>query len=149
MIIYKLSQKEFDSLNLSLSKAFDVAYQEMNVGDQIFETSSVPSSNCILRGESSPRWRKKHSEESKKKMAAARLGKKATDETRKKMSLAQLGKKQRPESIVKMLETRKGKPAGMKGKKKITTVCPHCGLIGARSSLKRYHFDNCKSLRNS
>lgn len=22
--------------------------------------------------------------------------------------------------------------------------CPHCGLVGAGSGMKRYHFDNCK-----
>lgn len=27
-----------------------------------------------------------------------------------------------------------------------TTVCPHCGLKGGVSNLKRFHFDNCKTL---
>ena len=25
--------------------------------------------------------------------------------------------------------------------------CPHCGLIGGGGNMKRYHFDNCKSLQ--
>lgn len=26
-----------------------------------------------------------------------------------------------------------------------TLTCPHCGLVGGASALKRWHFDNCKS----
>jgi hypothetical protein len=80
-----ITQEDFNRINISLSKYFDVEYNYLKVGDQVFE--------CI---ESS-------------------FG---------------------------------GKPNGQKGMKKITTICPHCNIIGAKSSLKRYHFNNCKSLNN-
>lgn len=31
-----------------------------------------------------------------------------------------------------------------KGKPKPTVECPHCGKIGAKGNMLRYHFDNCK-----
>lgn len=46
------------------------------------------------------------SDETKGKMAAAKLGGKATDETREKMRAAKLGKPKDPESIRKMIEVR-------------------------------------------
>jgi hypothetical protein len=27
-----------------------------------------------------------------------------------------------------------------------TEICPHCGLSGQRSAMKRWHFDNCKQI---
>lgn len=41
----------------------------------------------------------------------------------------------------------KGKKCGPSwnaGKKDVVIVCPHCGKEGGRSSMKRWHFDNCK-----
>ena len=38
--------------------------------------------------------------------------------------------------------------AGRLGKPYQSTVCPHCGKEGKINAMKRYHFDNCKSLRN-
>lgn len=33
---------------------------------------------------------------------------------------------------------------GKRGKKLATSVCPHCGKIGGRGNMLRYHFDHCK-----
>ena len=54
------------------------------------------------------------------------------------MSEAHKGRVVSEESKKKMSEARKGKP-----KPKVT--CPHCGLTGGNSQMKRYHFDNCKN----
>ena len=35
---------------------------------------------------------------------------------------------------------------GSTGHKKATVCCPHCGLVGGRGNMMRYHFDNCKSI---
>ena len=41
-------------------------------------------------------------------------------------------------------ETRKLKSIAMIGKNQPVTTCPHCGITGGASNLKRYHFTNCK-----
>jgi group I intron endonuclease len=82
-------------------------------------------------GENNPNFGKKLTEEHKQKLSEVHkqrwkkvdrstLNWSASDETRAKMRAARLGKK-RP-----------------------TTICPHCDKEGAVASLKRYHFDNCK-----
>lgn len=35
-------------------------------------------------------------------------------------------------------------PRRIKGFKDELTTCPHCGKIGGKSAMKRYHFDNCR-----
>ena len=60
---------------------------------------------------------------------------KASDEHKVKLSLAKQGRKRKPftdETKTKMSIARK-----------IIIVCPHCNKEGS-SSLKRWHFDNCK-----
>lgn len=34
----------------------------------------------------------------------------------------------------------------LNGHRKKIITCPNCGLSGGSSNMKRYHFDNCKSL---
>lgn len=34
----------------------------------------------------------------------------------------------------------------LKGRYKPKVSCPHCGKIGGRPAMKRFHFDNCKEL---
>ena len=36
-----------------------------------------------------------------------------------------------------------------RGKKQPTDTCPHCGKIGSKSNMKRWHFDNCKALNET
>lgn len=98
-----------------------------------------------------PRTGKKHSEESKKKMSIARLGKKfdpeklklrkprvVTEETRKKLSASLTGRIFSEESRQKSSLTQKGRPAER-------VECPHCGKIGGKPIMKRYHFNNCRN----
>lgn len=40
---------------------------------------------------------------------------------------------------------RKNISLGKRGKKLATVECPHCGKIGGRGNMMRYHFDACKS----
>ena len=34
----------------------------------------------------------------------------------------------------------------LKGVKKVSVTCPHCGKSGGKPAMKRFHFDNCKNL---
>ena len=54
------------------------------------------------------------------------------------MSLARQGKK---------IEFSKEHKINM-SKPKIKAICPHCQKEGGLNLLKRYHFDNCKELKN-
>lgn len=63
---------------------------------------------------------KKHSIETRDKIAIGNKGKIVSDETRAKLSLAHKGK---PQPVVE---------------------CPHCGKSGGARAMKQYHFDNCK-----
>jgi hypothetical protein len=68
MSIYKLTQKEFDKTNRSLSEALDVKYQHIQVGDQEFE--------CFDQGNVVP-WNKDRPwlEEEKRAISKGRKGK--------------------------------------------------------------------------
>jgi len=36
----------------------------------------------------------------------------------------------------------------LKGIKQIVVECPHCKLTGGNPIMRRYHFDNCKQIKN-
>jgi hypothetical protein len=57
------------------------------------------------------------------RMRAKKIGKKASDETRKKMSQSRAGRKCR------------------------IVTCPHCGRSGGAATMPRWHFANCKELK--
>lgn len=64
------------------------------------------------------------------------FGKRHSDETRKKMAEKATGRKRSEESIILQKETIKKRPFVM---------CPYCGLRAKQSTnMTRYHFENCK-----
>lgn len=88
-------------------------------------------------------------------------GKHHSPESNEKNRLAHTGiqskKKGKPRSIesnAKQSLTMTGRPAHNKGiaspnkgKLKPTIKCPHCNKIGGISPMKRWHFDNCKNVK--
>ncbi len=89
-----------------------------------------------------------HSQETREKMSASRLGiqntlgHKHSEETKKKMSDAHVGNKGRTGQ--KRSESERAKQsAAMIGKSQKVMTCLHCGKAGG-NSMKRWHFDNCK-----
>lgn len=111
-------------------------------------------------------------EEAKKALSFANSLRKMSPETKLKISKANSGRvksiKERtlkskemfinnpmnkPEYRKKVSKALKGRPrhpnAGIKkGSHQKISTCPHCGKTGGIGGLKRYHFDNCKTLRN-
>ena len=83
------------------------------------------------RGESNGFFGKTHSEETIQSMRDAKLGNKDSPETLKRKSIAQSGKNN-----------------SMFGHVYEIVECPHCHKIGG-NNMKRYHFDNCKTLVTS
>jgi len=71
-----------------------------------------------------------HSNETKLKMSRAKLGKKFTESHKNKLSLAAKNRKSH----------------GNQGKKNKVVECPHCKVKGGAGVMKRWHFDNCKTL---
>ncbi len=112
----------------------------------------------------------KHSDSARRKMSESRKGKvpgnkgqSPSQETRDKISAANKGKLQTPEVIENRASKNRGKTRSEetkakmslarlgvgKGVKKPTSTCPHCGKVGGRHVMLRYHFEKCKSLIGS
>jgi hypothetical protein len=71
------------------------------------------------------------------------LGSRRSDETRAKISRRARGRRAWNRGKTMTEEQR----APMRKPKTITkVVCPHCGKVGARHVMSRYHFDNCKHI---
>lgn len=104
---------------------------------------------------------KPKSEEHKKKVSLSRIGQPSplkgmsigkgrpkSPEHKAKIGASNLGKRRTPEQKALLSALRK---AEVKTKKKSLTAyenitCPHCGKIGMKANMKRYHFDNCKEV---
>lgn len=108
------------------------------------------------------------SKDHKRKISDAKTGKSRQPfsiEWREKISISNKGKTASSETRKKMSESNKGKNLGKPGpnpgiprsdevKRKISEtkrnapdlICPHCGKIGKGGNMKRYHFEECKSL---
>lgn len=86
---------------------------------------------------------KTHSEESKQLMRKKALGIKRgpmSEEHKNKIRLSNTGKKQ-------TMATKKLKSIIAKNLPKVT--CPHCDLIGKKSVMVRWHFNNCKFIKET
>ena len=100
--------------------------------------------------------RKKHSENQKQRMLGEKnffYGKTHTEETKKLMSAGKKGKTYEEifgvEYAKIMKKRRSSEQLGkIKGPQSRIT-CPHCKKEGGESIMKRWHFDNCKNMRNN
>ena len=73
-------------------------------------------------------WR--HSPEAREKITAANLGLKKDAATRAKIASRARERKHSPERLAKFSET---------------VECPHCGAVGGRAGMQRWHFNRCPS----
>ena len=80
---------------------------------------------------------RKHSEETKRKIGMTHRGRPKSVAHRRKLSEALKGRGPSPEAIEKSAAARRGRSQE-------TVECPHCGKVGGRPSMARWHFDNCK-----
>ena len=96
------------------------------------------------------------SEETKKKISLIHLGKKDSLETKLKKSKSQkerierenidMGQWTRGTTLSE--ETKKKISESKTGKKHRLIKCPHCDKIGGENNMKRWHFENCKWIKN-
>lgn len=101
--------------------------------------------SIAVSGERNPFFGKSHPPEVVARIAAANTGRKMTSETRRKMSKSRSGEKnpmfgKRPsdERIQKQRATLMARPK---------LVCPHCGTAASDGNAKRWHFNNCRSIK--
>ena len=72
------------------------------------------------------------SPEAREKIAAANLGLKKDAATRAKIAVKARERRHSPERLAKFSET---------------VECPHCGAVGGRAGMQRWHFNRCPSRR--
>lgn len=102
-------------------------------------------------GENNPMFGHKLSDERKYQISLIHKNKVVSDETRKRLSKKLKGRIISDETKLKMSENSKGERNGMfgkvhpsRGKQRPKIKCPHCGKLGAKAPMTRWHFDNCK-----
>jgi hypothetical protein len=76
------------------------------------------------------------------KTRKTRIPIKHSDETKQKLSSIWKG-------TTRSAEDRKKISDGQRGKKHKIIKCPHCTIEGGNRTMKRWHFDNCKTLNSS
>jgi hypothetical protein len=83
-------------------------------------------------------------EQSKIARSSALLGVPRTELTKSKMRKPKSNKDnyKKPKSFAHSQKISES----LKGIKKETTICPVCNKVGSISNMKRWHFDNCKSV---
>jgi hypothetical protein len=100
------------------------------------------------KGSGNPFYGKTHSTLTKQKLSILASkqwsGVKKTEEHRQKIREANTGVPFSEERKRKISESKRGKPSWNSGKVYDKVVCPHCGVIGSGSNMKRWHFENCK-----
>jgi hypothetical protein len=154
---------QFAKLNLTTKEWEEMVLEELD--------PTIPMAPYTF-GKEHHWWGRKHTEETKRKIALSKLGRKMPQcgnkgkanpmygvrgeehhwwgrkhsaDARKRMSEAK--KDYVPWNVGKSHSesTRKNISQALKNKPKIS--CPHCDKVGSASNMKRYHFDNCKRKR--
>lgn len=87
------------------------------------------------------------SKETRKKLSAAAKRRKGfTTEGRAKVVESNKNRVWTDEMRQKLRQHNLGKPnTSQKGKPQEKLTCPHCGKVGGKSVMKRWHMDNCKN----
>lgn len=102
---------------------------------------------------------RKHSEESKQKISEAKKGKVYSEDEKQRVYGGRRGRKMSASARKHLSELKKGVPRceetrrkiseGKKGKARTQVTCPHCGKTGGEGSMRRWHFDNCRTIISS
>ena len=93
---------------------------------------------------------RKRTKETKQKISKALKGRVQSLEERKKRSKPRPGSgPQGPRSEETKQKMRKPRSEEAKNKyKKLTSICPYCGVIGHPTPMRLWHFDKCKSKKH-
>lgn len=113
--------------NMNPSKRPEVA-KKISEAKKGKKNSKVSEYAKQKTGEKNAFYGKKHTSEFKEKMRQLKTGVRLSESHKENLKLAMLNRL----------------PYDYKDKQQ---TCPYCGLIGGGGNMKRYHFDNCKSLK--
>ena len=143
---------ELDELNLKMGKRQHIS------DNMLIKKSTVEYRTNLSKSLTGKNKTLEHIENRKKAMPKQTgenngfYGKTHTFEVRKQIGASKKGKiahnagsTHTEEALEKMRKPRSeaGKEA-MRGVKKKTSICPHCGKEGGNGNMMRYHFENCK-----
>lgn len=131
---YGKKHSEETKLKISLRRRGIVAH---NKGVPLTDEHKLKLSNK-MKGRVSPRKGIKFTEEQKLKSSLAQMGKKLSEEHKRKISE---NRKKNPFTEEEKLNL----SLKLKGYKHKTVKCPHCNKEGGITSMKRWHFDNCRN----
>lgn len=136
MSIYTYTNEQFQVIHSNLSDAFNIDLVDVDFGTTTIH--SVPKNS--YSGIYHPMYGRTHTEQSRRKMS----------ESQKKTDKHPTRGKKRPE-FSKLISGKNNPMYGVpcpnysKGSKADTLTCPHCGKVGGKPAMVRWHFDNCKS----
>lgn len=118
--------------------AKDLDFEAASLVEEMLRPKPNMGWNIAIGGSTPPSPKgKERSEEYKANISKAKMGDKNpmfgkklvfSEEHRKNLSIAS-----------------KGRPSTLKGVKRPTVICPHCGLIGGVGVMGKWHFDRCKN----
>lgn len=150
---------------------------EMEIGLICKYRQKYNITNCSDGGDGNYGY--KPSLETLEKLRSSHLGYSPTDDARRNMSEAQrnrppmsdkcrlkigaskvgnkywLGRKHTPETMKKLFDAKRNISPETIEKMRMNyhrfpnATCPHCGMTGQVGLMKRWHFDNCKSIKNT
>ncbi len=95
----------------------------------------------------------KFNEQQLKNLSEAHKGQQWTNSQREFMKKLHSGKghpqygKPKPLSVREKISRTLLENHPMRGKKQITSECPHCHKVGGHPNMVRWHFDNCKFIK--
>ena len=141
----------------TLSKMSEGAKNRPPISEETREKLSYNSANLSddtrrkksesVTGESNPFHGKQHTQATKDRISASKIGTVTTLETRLLRSKIQSGEGNSFYGKTHSAESRKKISKAQLGVKLVEKTCPHCELTGRGGNMKRYHFDNCKMMR--
>ena len=97
-----------------------------------------------LSGEDNHFYGKEHTDETKKKMSAAKKGKSYDEIYGDKADDMRKSRSEKLTGRIFSEESRKKVSEANKGVKKKTTECPYCGKIASVANIARHHGEKCK-----
>ena len=97
-----------------------------------------------LSGEDNHFYGKEHTDETKKKMSAAKKGKSYDEIYGDKANDMRKSRSEKLTGRIFSEESRKKVSDANKGVTKKTAECPHCGKVASIANIARHHNENCK-----
>jgi hypothetical protein len=115
----------------------------------------VEVNKIVNAGKSNPMYGRKHSQEAKDRISKGNSGLKRSDDHKAKVSAGNKGKIVKKETRDKIRKARIGTVFSDETLKRMKEghfktprlKCPHCSIVTTPGNIKRWHENNCKSLR--